>query len=331
MKPFIKQPIKMLFFALVLSLNSFSTSKTIDRTLVTINDEPILESDIADFQKKLRSKSFQELFGGIPNDVINDRESALQLLVEERLVNQQVKKLELTASEQEVTGQIKAILKRNGISQTQLMERLQQLGSSLTEYKEGIRRQIERRNLIDREIRPSLEISDEQLRHFYLRNAKPEEMEQEFKLAHILISFKAGSPNSKAETESRATQIWKQANDKKSDFFQLAKEYSDDSESPEGVLGYFSISSLSKEFRSVIPKTHVGDVTRPIKMADGLHIVKVLETRSPDFSALPKEKKETLRNQMVGSELEKKMALWIEKKKKESNISYFGKPNKEAP
>jgi parvulin-like peptidyl-prolyl isomerase len=252
-------------------------------------------------------------------------------LIEERLVNQQVKKLELTASEQEVNGQIKAIIKRNGISQTQLMERLKQLGSSLNEYKEGIRRQIERRNLIDREIKPSLEISDEQLRHFYLRNAKPEEMEQEFKLAHILIGFKDDLPKSKAETESRANQIWKQASNKKVDFFQLVKEYSDDSESPEGVLGYFSVSSLSKEFRAVIPKTPVSDVTRPIKMADGLHIVKVIEIRSPDFSTLPREKKEALRNQMVGSELEKKMALWIEKKKKESNISYLGKPAKETP
>ena len=87
----------------------FATTKIIDRTLVLINDEPILESDVSAFQKRLKSKSFQELFGGIPNNVIDNRDAALQLLIEERLVNQQVKKLELNASDQEVEAQIKSI------------------------------------------------------------------------------------------------------------------------------------------------------------------------------------------------------------------------------
>jgi parvulin-like peptidyl-prolyl isomerase len=329
MKPFLIASYRLLISALVINNSLWANPRVVDRTLIIINDDPILESDISAFQKKLKSKSFQELFGGIPNTVIDNRDAALQLLVEERLVNQQVKKLELTASDQEIEGQIKSILKRNGISQAQLNERLKQLGSNLSEYKEGIKRQIERRNLIDREIRPSLEISDEQLRHFYLRNARPEETEQEYKLAHILIAFKTKGPAGIQEAEKRALAIWKQALSKKEEFPKLAKEYSDDSESVDGVLGYFSVSSLSKEFKSVIPKTQVGEVTKPIKMADGFHILKLLEIRSPDFSTLPKEKREVIRNQMVGSELEKKMALWIEKKKKESNITYVGDPTKE--
>src|SRR5205823_6178928 len=104
--------------------------------------------------------------------VLSNKDAIVQLLVEEKLINQQVKKLDLGASDQEVDGQIRAIEKRNGIGQSQLLERLKQLGTTLSEYREGIRRQIERRNLIDREIKPSLEISDEQLRHFYLRNKK---------------------------------------------------------------------------------------------------------------------------------------------------------------
>lgn len=322
MKVLTTQSTKLVLW-LILCSTGFSAQKIVDRTVVVINDEPILESDIAVFQKKIKSKSFQELFGGLPNKVINDRAAALQLLVEERLVNQQVKKLELSATDQEVEGQIKGILKRNGITQSQLMERLKQLGSSLPEYREGIKRQIERRNLVDREIRPSLEISDEQLRHYYQRMAKPEEAEQEYKLAHILIS---SNQNAKQSAESRAMEIWKQASEKNADFGRLVKEYSDDSESPDGLLGYFSISSLSKEFKKVIPKTRVGEVTKPIKMDDGYHVVKLLEVRTPDFSTLPKERKEALRNQMVASELEKKMAVWIERKKKESNISYVAAP-----
>lgn len=329
MKSFSTQFYKALLAVCVVPFSLIATSKVVDRTVIVINDEPILESDISAFQKKIKSKSFQELFGGIPNNVIDNRNAALQLLVEERLVNQQVKKLELTASEQEVEGQIKNILKRNNISQAQLAERLKQLGSNLVEYKEGIKRQIERRNLIDREIRPSLEISEEQLRHFYMRSARPEEMEHEYKLAHILIGYKSQDPAAKTKAEKRVFEVYKEAEKRKDDFSQLVKEFSDDSDSPDGVLGFFSPSSLAKEFKTIIPKTKVGDITKPIKMADGFHILKLMEVRSPDFSSLSKEKKDAVRNQMVASEMEKKMALWIEKKKKESNIIFSADYSKE--
>lgn len=329
MMPFLTRFSKFILIGFI-SFNAWGSPKVLDRTVVTINDEPILESDIAAFQKKIKSKSFQELFGGIPEGVINNRAAALQLLVEERIVNQQVKKLELSASDQEVEAQIKSILKRNNITQAQLTDRLKQLGSNLSEYKEGIKRQIERRNLIDREVRPSMELSDEQLRHFYLRNANPEETEQEFKLAHILIAFKKGPSVDSAAAEKRAQDIYQQVLARKNNFSELVKEFSDDSESPDGTLGYFSPSSLSKEFRAIIPKTRVGDITKPIKMADGYHILKLVEIRSPDFSSLTKEKKDAIRNQMVATEMEKKMTLWIEKKKKESNITFSADETKES-
>jgi hypothetical protein len=48
--------------------------------------------------------------------------------------------------------------------------------------------------------------------------------------------------------------------------------------------------------------------------------VKVLEASSLDFNTLSREQKEILRNQMVGEELERKMALWVERRKAESYV-----------
>jgi parvulin-like peptidyl-prolyl isomerase len=59
-------------------------------------------------------------------------------------------------------------------------------------------------------------------------------------------------------------------------------------------------------------------------MADGYHILKVLETKAADFTNIPKDKKEMNRNQIVGQEIEKKMALWLDRKKRESNIHRVG-------
>ena len=87
-----------------------------------------------------------------------------------------------------------------------------------------------------------------------------------------------------------------------------------------GGDGSFSLNSLAKELRHVVPQTAVGLVTKPVKMADGFHIVKVLEAKAGDFASLPKERKEALRGEMISSELEKRMAMWLERKKGEANI-----------
>ena len=292
-----------------------SQAKIIDKTVVSINNDIILESDIDRFQKKLQSKAFQELFGGVDPKAVNDKIVALQLLVEETIVDQQVKRLELNAADQEIDAQIRTIVKRNGITENQLSDRLKQLGTNMQEYREGLRRQIERRNLIDREIKPSLEVTEEQLRHFYIRQNQGNGKDLQYHLAHILVGNQA-----KAIALSRSL---KEAPEK---FEEVAKTSSEDSSSAPsgGDLGFLSLSTLSSELKRVVPKMSPGGITGPIKSSGGYHILKLLDTRASDFASLPKEKKEALRNLMINSEVEKKMLLWLERKKSEAHIVRMG-------
>lgn len=314
LKPFVAT---VLAVALSLPGAALANRRLVNRTVVIVNDDVILESDVAAFRKKLQSKSFVELFGGIDQKILSDRKAILQLLVEEKIINQQVKKLDLQATDQEVEGQIRAILARNGITKAQLAQRLADLGTTMKDYEEGIRRQIERKNLIDREIKPNLQVTDEQLRHYYLRHASAQDRDAEFRIAQILIS-------GGADGAARAEKIYEQLADNAKNFEAAAKEYSDDESTRNngGELGWFDSGSLSKEFRAVVPGTPIGTVTRPVRTAAGFHIIKVLDVRKDDFKSMPKDKKEALRNKMYGEELEKRMVLWLERKKKDSYIRF---------
>jgi parvulin-like peptidyl-prolyl isomerase len=321
MRPFTSRSIShfLPLIALLFLRHPASLARVLDRTLVTVNDEVILESDIDRFITHAKSKAFQELFGGIKEEQLKDRGAVLQILIDEKIINQQVKKLDLLATDQEVEGQIKAIEKRNNISRSQLSTRLQQLGTTMDEYKQGIRRQIERRNLIEREIRPTLEVTEDQIKNYYARMGGAKESEVQYHIAHILIEAK--KPGAKA----RAEQIHKDVSQKPETFAAAAKDFSDDTSTLEngGDLGFFSLSSLVNEFRKAVPKTPVGQITAPIKTAAGFHIVKVIEKRTGDFANLPPERKAEISNMMAGAEMERKMALWLERKKRESHIREF--------
>jgi parvulin-like peptidyl-prolyl isomerase len=312
----------VLFLFTQLVQASESKKKLLNKVVASINNDIILQTDLDEFRSKLKSKSYQELFG--PQDLkrLESTEKALDLLIEERLIGQQVKKLELTASDMEIEAQIRSILKRNHITQNQLSDQLKRLGTSLPTYKEGIKRQIERRNLVEREIKPLLENSDEQLKIYYQNNATKEDRDIQYKIAHILIEEK---PGSKEPAASRAQKVYAEVSKNVGDFDKFAKEYSDDNTNSEagGVLGSFSVNALAKEFKDIVPKTPLNNITKPIKTKAGYHIIKVIETQVGDFNSLSKDKKEALRNQMLGLELENKMNLWLERKKGESLVKKF--------
>ena len=320
--------IKLLSWTLCwLCLSAQAYKRPIDSVLVSVNEDAILASDVDKFLEKAKSKNYQDLLG-IDEKILSNRNAVLELLIEERIIDQQVKKLDIKASDQEVDGQIRAIVKRNGISQKQLADRLGQLGTSMADYRDGIRRQIERRNLVEREIKPGHEISEEQLRHFYQQNARPEDAESQYRIAHILVTTSKGEAAAKA----RAKKIAEEAKADPAKFDALAKEYSDDGATAQtgGGLGFFPESSLSREFKTAVIRTSEGGVTGPVKTSAGFHILKVLEIKAQDFASLPKERKEQLRNQLAGSELERKMAIWIERKKSEAHIKRFANDETKA-
>jgi len=290
---------------------------TIDRTAAIINGDVILDSDIGQFKKRMSSKSYQELFGGFDAKVLNSRDNILQLLIEEKIINQQVKKLELEATDQEVEGQIRSILKRNGITRAQLFERLKQLGTSSTEYREGLKRQIERNNLLNREIKPNIEMSEEKLKHFYQRNLKASEDSTYYQLAHILIDNKSRNG---VEPKDRAQRVWNEIKSSPEKFSAYVAEYSDDANTVEtgGVLGEFTVASLAPEFRAVIPKLRPGSISNPIQTSVGFHLVKVMEKHDGSYDRLSPEKKEMLRRQMEAEEAEKLLAMWMDRRRAES-------------
>jgi parvulin-like peptidyl-prolyl isomerase len=180
---------------------------------------------------------------------------------------------------------------------------------------------MERHNLMEREIKASGDITDDQLKHYYLRNSSSAGESFSYHLAHILIA-----QNSKAG-DDRSKKIHSEVAKAPENFATFVKQYSDDKSSLEsgGDLGNFSVTSMAQEFRKVIPNTRKGTVTSPIKTKAGFHIIKVLDIQKGGFEELSPERKNELRNQMRMEEQEKKVSLWIERKKNDAHIKISAK------
>lgn len=315
-----KPPFSAAIAALALVFAAIPTfGKVVDRVVATVNDDIILQSDVDRFLAKSKSKSFQEMYAGVDPNAFKDAKGALTFLIEERLLDQQVKRLDLTVSDAEVQSQMRTIARRNRITEAQLLERLRQLGTDIADYKAGIKRQLERRGLIDREIKPQLAVSDEQVRHYFERTQKESAgNDAEYKLAAIFIDGKGD----RKKAEARAKAVAEKAKKEPEKFGQLAKEASDDASSAEaeGLLGEFNLASLAPEFRIWAPKLKVNEVSPPIATERGFYILKVLGVKTGSWDKLSRDQREQIRMELLSKEVERKMELWLDRKKQEAHI-----------
>ena len=216
-------------------------SKTLEEVVAIVNDEMILRSDVDDFKKKLKAGTLtDELL--IQSD--DDRKKALKndkvlldKLIQSKIIDSEIKRLDLQVTVERIESEIRSIAKRNGINRSQLIEALKGQGMPFSEYQEFIRKSIERRSLVEREINSKIKISDEDVAAYYLKNNKDASNKIfEYTLSHIFISSnKRGDKAAK----QRGSEVYKKL--KKGESFEnLASDFSEDPNyTSGGLLGSF--------------------------------------------------------------------------------------------
>lgn len=126
------------------------------------------------------------------------------------------------------------------------------------------------KRLIQQEIEPTLHISEEEMRSFFLSHMQDFNRDKEFRARQIVV-----------ESEIEAREILKLLQ-KGHDFAKLAKERS---LSPDreigGDLGYFGIGQMPPEFDEVMLRLKKGEISDVVQSDYGYHVFQLMEIRKP--------------------------------------------------
>lgn len=154
---------------------------------------------------------------------------------------------------------------------------------------------------------PAVEVSESRVdERLALEQKKIEEEGKSWRLAHILIDPKA-NPDYKQTIEKIEQRLAA-----KDDFSVLAKEYSADFGSAEqgGELGTFTEDSLPAGFEGAIANLQTGEVSEPVELESGIHIIKVLEKSDIAEGVKPPTRQEViakLKNELAVEKLPVKL------------------------
>jgi len=122
------------------------------------------------------------------------------------------------------------------------------------------------KKLIKQEIEPGLEVSEEEMRSFFLSHKQDFDKDKEFRARQIVV-----------ESEMEAREILKELK-KGGDFAELARERS---LSPDrevgGDLGFFGLGQMPPEFDEVMLQLKKGEVSDVVQSDYGYHIFQLME------------------------------------------------------
>jgi len=210
-------------------------------------------------------------------------------------------------------------------SDTVFEAQVKSTGMSMDQFKKRAFEQNLCEIVLDREVKPTIKISDADVKKFYDDNPAEFEKPEQVRAAHVLISTldkdtqQPLPPSKKAEKEKLARKVKARA-DKGDDFGKLAKEFSEDPGSKDKGGEYtFPRGQMVPEFEAAAFSMKAGQVSDLVETRFGYHIIKTLEkmpASKVDFAKVEPRIKEYLTSQ----EFQKKLPTYFEKLKKDAGV-----------
>ncbi len=297
------------------------SGKVIDRVVAVVNNEPILLSEVDSKCKyALEQVPASMSLDKAAEERRKIRLDTLDTIIDETLMQQQIKKHHIEVKDEEVERYISMIKSEHNLTDEQFAMALKQEGMTMESFKARQRKQIEKQKLLGREIQSKLKVSEKDIEQYYRQHYMTEAGSEKVKASHILFSVPPDA------TKEQQEAIYKKAKEvlaklrAGADFAEMAKKYSDDpSASTGGDLGWFRRGDMVASFEKAAFSLKKGQVSDLVKTRFGYHIIMVKDRASDKPPALDKVSMEIRRR--LTKELEGRlMRNWLDDLRRHSYI-----------
>ena len=236
----------------------------------------------------------------------------LKHMIDQKLTEKKVKELGIDISAQEVDSAIEYMKKVNGMTQEDLMAHIKKLKIDYPKYRERIRSDLERMQLINLEVKSKIIVRDEDIQEYFDKHIEDYKVPGEVHLAGIFLVQQ--DPLDGSEKEGliiKAREIIARLKNGE-DFSSLAAQYSMGPGADEGGdLGKFEAAQLAPELAEVVEKLSVGDISEPLIGSGNVHVIKLLDRKEGRTKGL-EEVRDAIHAVLYKEEVDKRFHAWIE-------------------
>jgi len=205
------------------------------------------------------------------------KKKVLELMIEEELITQRAKELNISVSDDEINASIDDVQAQNKLTRLQLIAALEQQGMSFDSYSSNMRSQITRYKLIAKEVQNKIDVTGQETRRYYEQHSAEYLDAPYVHLSRLTFPLPEGASAGKiatAQAQAEKAHSRLLSGDSVAD---LLVTYS---EASGGGMGKIRESNLATEFAAAVAPLKSGEVSDIIKTSDGLFLFKMEERNS---------------------------------------------------
>lgn len=252
-----------------------------------VNGVEIKRDEVEKYYKSRINPEAQETS---PEEVLSGKLNVVEQLINNEILLERAKKLNLEASDGEVEDKFTDL--KSGYTEEEFQKKLKDGGMNVDDLKHDLRRQLSIQKLLNREVAAKVTITDQDVLDFYNANRNQFNVaEAQYRISQIVITphkdqmvrnRKNDDATNQAEADRKAKMLQDRLNSG-ADFSQLAMDYSEDPNTAAtgGDLGYIPESSLNAPqtdplLKKVVLSLKPGQVSPPIQLKDSIRILKLV-------------------------------------------------------
>ena len=292
-----------------------------DRIVAVVNDEVITLSELNNAFEPFRAKLEAAYTGTEREKALTETKlTLLNQMVDNLLMEQQSRKAGIVVKDEEVTATINDLLARRNISQEDFRQAVAREGTTLEAYKKGVRGQLMRIRLVQREIKSKVAASSEEIGEYYRKNRQDYEGKEAVRIKQILLLLpKGASDAAKEKLREDAAAIRKRLLGGEP-FESVSAKYSQGpAAAAGGDIGYIEKGMMLPEVEEVAFSLPRGQVSAVIESTVGFHIIQVIDRRGAGIKPIESVREE-IREKIDMEKVEKKYDEWLDALRAKAHI-----------
>ncbi len=292
-----------------------------ERVIAVVNGDAITLYDL-DMAMEPVLKRIHEFYKGSNKDkVIADaRQSVLNRLIVDRLIDQEAKKYGTTMKDDDVMTAIRGMLAGQNLSMEEFQARLAKSGMTLDQYKEKTKEQMLKSRILKFEVNYKVSVSDQEIGEYYGKHRDEYEGKDAVRIKQILLPFPKGADGRRKEmlwTEAEKIHRSLMAGEP---FDAVAARYAQNQQVVAmGDMGFLEKGTMVSEVDQIAFRLQVKEISPVIESSIGYHIIQVTDKRGEGLKSIESVRNE-IKLKIEEEKMEKKFDEWVDGLKKKSLI-----------
>jgi peptidyl-prolyl cis-trans isomerase SurA len=294
----------------------------LDGIAAQVGNEIVLLSEVQELAKPVEERMRAQGVG--EKEVRAMHGDALERLIESKLIEGIVKRMELEATDAEIDEAILGIAKDTGLTINQLKRSVVSHGLTVDEYRGKLKGEIERSKVLNMMVRSRIRVEPAELKQAYEeRYGDQKSGGEELHLRHILVAFGGDSLRTPDTARTIAADAERKIKRGDISFTAMARRATDMQPERGGELGWLHVEDLAPWMIDALRSMKPGDVSGVIETSFGCNLLELVERR--DFEPVSfKEAEGALIQQVSGQKMERAYVQWLETLRKQTYISRKG-------